>query len=46
VTEAHLAGARDEQVMEHTRHRDLKAMRGDVRRARLVADSATKLLDL
>ncbi len=46
VTEAYLAGARDEQVMEHTRHRDLKTMRGYVRRARLVADSATKLLDL
>jgi integrase len=46
VTEAYLAGARDEQVMEHTRHRDLRTMRGYVRRARLVADSATKLLDL
>jgi integrase len=46
VTEAYLAGARDEQVMDHTRHRDLKTMRGYVRRARLVADSATKLLDL
>jgi integrase len=46
VTEAHLAGARDEQVMEHIRHRDPKTMRGDVRRARLVADSATKLRDL
>jgi integrase len=46
VTEAYLAGARDEQVMDHTRHRDLKTMRGYVRRARLVTDSATKLLDL
>ncbi len=46
VTEAYLAGARDEQVMEHTRHRDLKTMRGYVRRAKLVTDSATKLLDL
>ena len=46
VTEAYLAGARDEQVMEHTRHRDLRTMRGYVRRAKLVTDSATKLLDL
>jgi integrase len=46
VTEAYLAGARDEQVMDHTRHRDLKTMRGYVRRAKLVTDSATKLLDL
>jgi integrase len=46
VTEAYMAGARDEQVMEHTRHRDLKTMRGYVRRARLVTDSAVKLLDL
>ena len=46
VTEAYLAGARDEQVMDHTRHRDLKTMRGYVRRAKLVTDSATKLLNL
>ncbi len=46
VTEAYIAGARDEQVMEHTRHRDLKTMRGYVRRARLIADSASKLVDL
>ena len=46
VTEAYLAGARDEQVMDHTRHRDLKTMRGYVRRAKLITDSATKLLDL
>jgi integrase len=46
VTEAYLAGARDEQVMDHTRHRDLKTMRGYVRRAKLVTDSAVKLLDL
>jgi hypothetical protein len=38
--------ARDEQVMDHTRHRDLKTMRGYVRRAKLVTESATKLLDL
>ena len=46
VTEAYMAGARDEQVMDHTRHRDLKTMRGYVRRAKLVTESATKLLDL
>jgi hypothetical protein len=46
VTEAYLTGARDEQVMDHTRHRDLKTMRGYVRRAKLVTDSATRLLDL
>lgn len=46
VTEAYMAGARDEQVMDHTRHRDLKTMRGYVRRARLVSDSPTQLLDL
>ena len=46
VTEAYMAGARDEQVMGHTRHRDLKTMRGYVRRAKLVTESAVKLLDL
>ena len=46
VTEAYVAGARDEQVMQHTRHRDLKTMRGYVRRARLVQDSPVALLDL
>jgi integrase len=46
VTEAYMAGARDEQVMDHTRHRDLKTMRGYVRRAKLVTESAVKLLDL
>lgn len=46
VTEAYIAGARDEQVMDHTRHRDLKTMRGYVRRAKVVTDSATRLLDL
>jgi site-specific recombinase XerD len=46
VTEANAAGARDEQIMEHTRHRDLKTMRGYVRRGRLVTDSPVKLLDI
>ena len=46
VTEAYKAGARDEQIMAHTRHRDLKTMRGYVRRARLIEDSPAKLLGL
>ena len=33
-------------MMQHTRHRDLKTMRGYVRRARLVQDSPIALLDL
>lgn len=46
VTEAYRAGARDEQIMEHTRHRDLKTMRGYVRRAKLMTESPVKLLGL
>jgi integrase len=46
VTEAYMAGARDEQIMDHTRHKDVKTMRGYVRRAKLVSDSPAKLLDL
>lgn len=46
VTEAYLAGACDEQVMDHTRHRNLRSLRDYGRRARQVSDSATKLLDL
>ncbi len=46
VTEAYQAGARDEHIMAHTRHRDLKTMRGYVRRARLVQDSPAGLLGL
>ena len=46
VTEAYVAGARDEEVMGHTRHKDLKTMRGYVRRAKLVTTSPVKLLDL
>jgi len=32
--------------MSHTRHRDLKTMRGYVRRAKLLSDSPVKLLGL
>ena len=46
VTEAYRAGARDEEIMAHTRHRDLKTMRGYVRRAKLMTDSPAKLLGL
>ena len=46
VTEAYMAGARDEQIMAHTRHTDLKTMRGYVRRAKLVIDSPAGLLGL
>ncbi len=46
VTEAYQAGARDEQIMAHTRHRDLKTMRGYVRRAKLLTESPVRLLGL
>ncbi|MCB4825237.1 tyrosine-type recombinase/integrase [Roseicella aerolata] len=46
VTEAYKAGARDEAIMEHSRHKDLKTMRGYVRRAKLVCDSPAKLVGL
>ena len=46
VTEAYAAGARDEQIMAHTRHRDLKTMRGYVRHAKLGTESPAKLLGL
>jgi hypothetical protein len=46
VTEAYRHGARDEQIIAHTRHRDLRGMRGYVRRARLVAESPVMLLGL
>ena len=32
--------------MAHTRHRDLRTMRGYVRRAKLLAESPSKLLGL
>ena len=46
ITEAYQMGARDEQIMDHSRHRDLRTMRGYVRRTRLVTDSPVKLLDI
>lgn len=46
VTQAYLAGARDEEIMEHTRHRSVVTMRRYVRRARLTTGAATARLDL
>jgi integrase len=46
ITEAYLAGAPDEQVAAHSRHGDLKTMRGYRRRARITADNPARLLDL
>ena len=42
ITEAYLAGAPDEQVMQHTRHADLSTMRGYRRRARVTADNPAR----
>lgn len=46
ITEAYGKGVRDEDIMRHTRHRDLRTMRGYVRRAGLVTDSPAGALDL
>lgn len=46
ITEAYRAGARDEDIMQHTRHKSLTAMRRYVRRAKAVQDSPAKLLGL
>ncbi len=46
ITEAYRQGARDEEIMDHTRHRDLRTMRGYVRRAKLVTESPVKKLGL
>src|ERR1700688_151452 len=46
ITEAYDKGVRDEDIMRHTRHRDLRTMRGYVQRAGLVSDSPAGQLDL
>ena len=46
ITQAYVNGARDEQIMDHTRQKDLRTMRGYERRAKLVSDSPAKLLGL
>ncbi len=44
VTEAYRAGARNQEIMAHARHKDLKSMRSYVRRAKLVSDSPARKL--
>ena len=46
ITEAYAGGVRDEDIMRHTRHRDLRTMRGYVQRAALVAESPLGMIDL
>ena len=46
ITEAYGKGVRDEDIMRHIRHRDLRTMCGYVQRAGLVSESPAGLLDL
>jgi integrase len=46
ITEAYANDVRDEDIMRHTRHRDLRTMRGYVRRAGLISESPAGMLDL
>jgi integrase len=46
ITAAYDNGARDEDIMRHTRHRDPRTMRGYVRRAGLLSDSPAGKLGL
>jgi integrase len=46
ITEAYGRGVRDEDIMRHTRHRDLRTMRGYVQRAGLVSESPAGMIDL
>jgi integrase len=46
ITEAYDVGVRDEDIMRHTRHRDLRSMRGYVQRAGLLTDSPAGRLDI
>lgn len=46
ITEAYGQGVRDEDIMRHTRHRDLRTMRGYVQRAGLLTESPAGVLDL
>jgi hypothetical protein len=39
-------GVRDEDIMRHTHHRDLRTMRGYVQRAGLIDESPAAALDL
>ncbi len=46
ITEAYDKGVRDEDIMRHTRHRDVRSMRGYVQRAGMVSESPAGMLDL
>lgn len=46
ITECYRQDAKDEEIMAHTRHKDLVTMRGYVRRAKLMRGSPAKLLGL
>jgi integrase len=46
ITEAYGRGVRDDDIMRHTRHRDLRTMRGYVQRACLVDESPAGAIDL
>jgi integrase len=46
ITAAYDKGVRDEDIMRHTRHRDLRTMRGYVQRAGLLTESPAGMLDL
>src|SRR6201991_2317715 len=46
ITAAYDKGVRDEDILRHTRHRDLRTMRGYVQRAGLVTESPAGQLDL
>jgi len=46
ITEAYGKGVRDDDIMRHTRHRDLRTMRGYVQRAGLVDESPAGAIDL
>ena len=46
ITETYGKGVRDEDIMRHTRHRDLRTMRGYVQRAGLLTESPAGVLDL
>ena len=46
ITEAYNQGVRDEDIMRHTRHKDLRSMRGYVQRASLLDASPAGMIDL
>jgi integrase len=46
ITEVYQAGARDEAIMAQSRHRDIRTMRGYVRRAKLADESPAGMVGL